>query len=431
MNSLKLRIFLASSLLLLTGFSFTGWALHNVNSNYSGQAEYDRLQSVIYMLLSAFEINEQDKIVIDDDQIREIRLLQPESGLIATVTSNNMLVWESTSKTNEDIVSFTNPLTDEWQFNRSSANSSLSYGYEWVNANDSISRFAITVTDSASPLLEQQQEFSSTLWRALSIIGIALMLLMFLFLWWGLSPLKKIRSELSQIKKGHAEELSEQFPDEIKPLTNSINRFITHERKQIARFRNSLADLAHSLKTPLAVIKANPALRDLPEIIAQVDQIDKIIHHQLSRAAASGRRMLAEPIQVKPVADKVIAALEKIYLEKNIKYHNRINVNFSLSINEDDLTEVLGVLLDNAAKYGASEISLSNNSESKLFIDDDGPGLTPDEFQKLIQRGIRGDTLESGAGIGLAIAVDIIEANSGHLIRLQKEQAGLRLALNF
>lgn len=431
MNSLKLRLLMACSLLLLSGLSFTGWTLHNINNNYNAQTEYDRLQSIVYMLLSAFEIDEQDRVEIDDDLIREIRLLQPESGLVAMITSDNSLVWESTSMTSADSHTHEMPLTDEWQFKRDNTKASLSYGYEWLNNTDSVSRYAISVRDSASPLLAQQQEFSRTLWRSLIMIGVALLLMMFLLLWWGLAPLKKIRTELSHIKQGQAEELSNQFPKEILPLTSSINRFISHERKQIARFRNSLADLAHSLKTPLAVIKADPDLNDQPQVIAQVDQLDKIIHHQLSRAAASGRRLLAEPIEVKPVADKVIAALQKVYADKSIEYHNHLTNDFRIAINSDDLTEVLGILLDNSSKYGASQITLSNHGANQMMIDDNGPGLVAEEFEKLIQRGIRGDTLESGSGIGLAIALDIIEANSGSLKRVNKQCSGLELALSF
>lgn len=431
MNSLKLRLLLACSLLLLSGLSFTGWTLHNINNNYNAQTEYDRLQSIVYMLLSAFEIDEQNSVVIDDDLIREIRLLQPESGLVAMITANDSLAWESTSMTSTDSYSHNLPLTDEWQFNRDNKQATLSYGYEWLNSDDSVSRYAISVKDSASPLLAQQQEFSRTLWRSLTVIGLALLLLMFLLLSWGLAPLKKIRSELSRIKQGKAEQLSDEFPKEILPLTNSINRFITHERKQISGFRNSLADLAHSLKTPLAVMKANPEVNDQPQVIAQVDQLDKIIHHQLSRAAVSGRRLLAKPIKVKPVATKVIAALQKVYADKEIEYHNQISNDFKIPINADDLTEVLGILLDNSCKYGASNITISNLGDKQMLIDDNGPGMNADEFETLIQRGIRGDTLESGSGIGLAIAVDIIEANSGSLTRVEKQGSGLELALSF
>lgn len=431
MNSLKLRLLLACSLLLLSGLSFTGWTLHNINNNYNAQTEYDRLQSIVYMLLSAFEVDEQDGVVIDDDQIREIRLLQPESGLVAIITSNNSTLWESTSTTSVDSSIDDPPLTDEWQFNRNNKIATLSYGYEWMNSSESVTRYAISVRDSASPLLTQQQEFSRTLWRSLTVIGLALLLLMFLLLWWGLAPLKKIRSELSQIKQGHEQELSNQFPVEILPLTNSINRFVNHERKQIARFRNSLADLAHSLKTPLAVIKADPEVNNHPQVVTQVDQLEKIIHHQLSRAAVSGRRLLAEPVHIKPVANKVIAALQKVYADKNIEYRNHINKDFKIPINTDDLTEVLGILLDNASRYGASQITLSNNDQGQLMIDDNGPGLSVEEFERLIQRGIRGDTLESGSGIGLAIALDIIEANSGSLKRGNKQSAGLELVVSF
>ena len=431
MNSLKLRLLLACSLLLLSGLSFTGWTLHNINNNYNAQTEYDRLQSMVYMLLSAFEVDEQDGVVIDDDQIREIRLLQPESGLVAIITSNNSTLWESTSTTSVDSSIDDPPLTDEWQFNRNNKIATLSYGYEWMNSSESVTRYAISVRDSASPLLTQQQEFSRTLWRSLTVIGLALLLLMFLLLWWGLAPLKKIRSELSQIKQGHEQELSNQFPVEILPLTNSINRFVNHERKQIARFRNSLADLAHSLKTPLAVIKADPEVNNHPQVVTQVDQLEKIIHHQLSRAAVSGRRLLAEPVHIKPVANKVIAALQKVYADKNIEYRNHINKDFKIPINTDDLTEVLGILLDNASRYGASQITLSNNDQGQLMIDDNGPGLSVEEFERLIQRGIRGDTLESGSGIGLAIALDIIEANSGSLKRGNKQSAGLELVVSF
>ena len=200
---------------------------------------------------------------------------------------------------------------------------------------------------------------------------------------WGLRPLRRAADEITRLEQGLQEQISGDYPTELKRLTENLNTLLTHERAQQKRYRDALADLAHSLKTPLALVRAalsearpEPNLsRNLDE---QIEHMDRIVAYHLQRAAASGRSGMVVAQPVLPAVERVLKALAKVYADKRIETAIAVDARLRFRGDEGDLTELLGNVLDNAFKWARSRVRVTASlSETRLTltVEDDGPGI--------------------------------------------------------
>jgi two-component system sensor histidine kinase PhoQ len=211
---------------------------------------------------------------------------------------------------------------------------------------------------------------------------------------------------------------------------------LRNERQQQTRYRNALDDLAHSFKTPLAVLTSENERADIPQDFRllqreQLGRMRQIVDYQLKRAAAAGGRRLGTPVAVRPVLEKLTAALGKVYAGKSIGYQVELPQACSMRMDEGDLLEVLGNLLDNASKWCRGIVRVSSAEDGQwhwLVIEDDGPGF-PDDGASLLQRGARADTRMEGQGIGLAVVSEIMGAYEGTVRILRSPLGGGRVML--
>jgi two-component system sensor histidine kinase PhoQ len=207
---------------------------------------------------------------------------------------------------------------------------------------------------------------------------------------------------------------------------------------QQTRYRDALGDLAHSLNTPLAVLRNFAEDTSLPPDMQQaldepVSRMQDITDYQLRRASAAGRRTLSEPVLIQPLVEKIMAALAKVYRDKSLHFDNIIDVRLRVRADEGDLSEVFGNLLDNACKWAVQSVRVSARMEEGAFIaeiDDDGPGF-PDPPHQLMERGVRADTRVPGQGIGLSTVAEIVRLNDGHIALLQSGLGGARVRLSW
>ena len=271
--------------------------------------------------------------------------------------------------------------------------------------------------------LKRRSSSIADLWGLLGIMVVLLLTTQMLVLRWGLQPLRKVSIELAAIESGQQESLKSAYPSELQLLADNINSLIAHEHKQQKRYRNGLADLAHSLKTPLAVLQGaihsddNETSRH-QAIQEQIDRIDNIIQYQLRRAATAGSSPGMGIIILRPLADRIVATVAKAYRNKQPDIAIQIDSNIGLRIDEGDLMELLGNLVDNAFKWCRQRIQLSANYQDNqvvIQVTDDGPGIQPNQIARILERGVRADQSTPGHGIGLAIVRDIVQVYGGEL----------------
>ncbi len=431
MNSLRARLLVAAAVILAAFGGLAGLILERAFQAGLTQAQQDKLQTLVYSLLGAASSDPSGELTIALEAVPDPRLRQPLSGLEAALFSEDAaIVWSSA-----DFLRLTPPSVPEvgeWRFERLHAPNAfaLSFGVRWIDAADDPRRYTVVVLEDAAAYDRQVTVFRRTLWLWLGTTLVALTLALLLLLRWGLAPLRELTRELRQVEAGQQPHIRGNYPVELKPLARDLNAMIVSERNHQTRYRNALGDLAHTLKTPLAVLRG---LTNEPGIAAahrqqlheQVDRMLDIVDHQLRRAAAAGTRTLTEPVALRALADKLLSAIVKVYATKQLRVDNRIAESLLLRADEGDLYDLLGNLLDNAAKYGKRQLGISaecENGQTLISVEDDGAGF-PDDAGKLLTRGARADTRQPGQGLGLAAVAEIVQAYGGTL-RLERSALG-------
>lgn len=248
----------------------------------------------------------------------------------------------------------------------------------------------------------------------------------------GLRPLTTLRSRISEIRRGGAQRIGDDFPSEILPLTRELDELLASRETQIRRAREHAADFAHGLKTPLQALAGDiKRLRDRGEV-ALADDIQSLsaimrrhVDHQLARARMAGR-----PVGRSEVADavtRIVGVLERTPKGSGIDWHMDIEAGAAARIEAEDLTELLGSVLDNATRYARERVEIlasRHGADIVIRIRDDGPGIPEDRIGDMLERGGRLDETSGGAGLGLAIARDIVAAAGGSMV-LANETPGL------
>ncbi|HSW13199.1 MAG TPA: ATP-binding protein [Solimonas sp.] len=429
-TSLRGRLLTASALVLTAFVALTAYALDQAFRSSLLQAEEEKLQGLVYALLGSAAPREDGELSIALDAVPDPRLRQPLSGLDAALfNEKGEAVWSSAA-----FLDLPQPaLADvgEWKFERLHTPDvfSLSFGLRWIDLSKDPRRYSIVVLESAQGYRTQLGIFRRTLWGWLGGTALALTAMLLFLQRWSLAPLMHLGHELQQIESGAQDEITGRYPDEIRPLTHDLNAMIVNERNQQTRYRNALGDLAHTLKTPLAVLagmshekRVDPELRE--QLQEQVTRMQRIVDHQLRRAAAAGTRTLSKPVRLRPLVEKICSALGKVYADKQPKFELQVSNSLKLRADQGDLYELLGNLLENAAKYGRGCVRIRSELDQQschFIIEDDGPGF-PEEPELLLERGVRADTQAPGQGIGLAAVAELIKAYEGRL-ELGRSQA--------
>ncbi len=409
------------------------------------QAEEDRLQLLIYSLLAAVDRNHAGlSITIADERLFESSLLTRNSGLYAMLYNNsNEQIWRSQST----LARFPNNFSiqsGEWQFNTPEFSGKpyfqLIFAIQWPNVNDKLERYNIVVWQEATEYFSQLERFRQTLWTWLIVTTLLLLIVMYFVMMWSLWPLKKVGLEVKAIEDRKQSGFEFSYPLEITPLTENLNILLSQEQHQRERYRNAMDDLAHSLKTPLAVLSGlsdtnKNGVVDLKTLREQVNRMNQIVSYQLQKATNVAGAKINKPVNMVQIITKIISALEKVYREKMVKVDSKLPVQIMIRMDESDCLEVVGNLLDNAFKYSAGRIvifaAMLNENEMELRIDDDGRGLEQEEVQQILSRGTRLDQSSEGQGIGLAVVADIVRAYNIDMNFERSEIGGLRVKLIF
>jgi len=381
----------------------------------------------VYQLLSASVVDETGQLIMPlPIHLPYPQLALPDSGLYAFVGSNgsDKLLWRSPSLLNRQTpLPFRLQVGEkhwtEVQMEDRKDYYLLGFGFQ-RSLKTGIYSFNFYLMTELAPLQKQVSLYRHRLWGGLTSAAILLLATQIWLLRWGLSPLRKVGMELNAIEAGERNHINGGYPREVKQLTDKINILLTQERARQTRYRNALADLAHSLKTPLAVLRSAV---DQPEILPdtvseQSTRMMRIVERQLQRAGAANAAATASPIAVYLVANRITASLSKVYRNKNVSVSNRINPELQFRCDEADLIEILGNLLDNAFKWCHTRVEILGSKEGHrltISIHDDGPGISAEHIEHILQRGGRADESTPGHGIGLSVVADIVEAYQGRL----------------
>lgn len=271
---------------------------------------------------------------------------------------------------------------------------------------------------------------------SLIALGLLLTIAMAIFIRLALRPFDHLGQGLKAIREGESHALAGAFPDEVQPVVDDLNRLVQFQQTAVGRAKQQAGDLAHGLKTPLTVLGAlarrvaEDGRNDIAQSIdGEVHQMRRQVDRVLARVRANAAPTLGgRTVAVKPVAAKVVHAFERLAEDKMLRWTIDIGSDARFPGAEDELTEILGNLLDNACKWARGQIRLSASVSERILdlcVDDDGPGLSAEQASR-IGRGQRWDETQPGTGLGLAIARDLAEAHRGSLIMLRSDMGGAR-----
>ena len=432
-TSIRARLLLGAALVLLAFLTGAGLAVQRANAESVRAAYFGRLQSTIYLLLAAAELDANGVLVMPP-QFAEPRLSLPGSGLYAGI--HNVLraeQWQSASTLGQQPPFQRSLQSGQWRNQTVQAAGglflSVSYAVTWKTAEREVP-LVLTVLEDRVAFDREVSAFTRTLWLWLGGAAALLLLVQLWLLRWCLAPLRHVASEIRRIEEGGQSRIEGRYPSEISSLTENLNALIVQERVRQTRQRDALSFLAHSLKTPLAVLRSALAEPDyLPAAVAQqVGRMDDIVQHQLGRAIAGGAARFAPPLPLVPIVERIRDALAKVYAEKALDFSIECPLELAWRIDEGDLFEMLGNLMDNAAKWARSRVGVQVWREAGrlcIRIEDDGPGFS--DTESVLRLHVRGDERVPGHGVGLAVVSELVASHQGELKLSRGAMGGARV----
>ncbi|MCS6204835.1 ATP-binding protein [Shewanella baltica] len=432
LNSLKARLVISALLFILVLLPLIGVALNDAFTEQVKSATKNELSAYVYSILAVTEV--ENKQISIPELVLENRFNLIQSGLYAIATTEDAsgkqtIVWHSQSFMGMvPPPHFTIPATGQSAFEQielaEQPHLIYSFSVSFASQNQNVP-VTIHIIKDEREFQQQIDQFNQQLWTWLLILMFVTLVFQLSWLVWTLRPLARFTQELHSVEQGKSMQLSSQYPTELQAVARQLNILLNTEQTQRKRYRNALADLAHSLKTPLAVIKSQADLSEASS--EQVSVISRIIGHQLKRAQTAAAASWHLGIRVDDVAAKLLRTLAKIYREPQINLSGEMADEAVFKGDEADLTEILGNVLDNACKAAKSTVKLTVTGDAYqllICIEDDGPGISEALQNQIFERGIRADSYHQGNGIGLAIVRDLVDSYNGRISVSRSETLG-------
>ena len=426
--------FWIAALLLIGGFALDRVLTRSIVDTFDNQ-----LSLILKGMIGASEIG-------PDGEVRFIRppadqrFIEPYSGLyfqisgVGADTFASRSLWDRRLRVTGTHVDLEPHLYDSNEFSTPGHNEPLRIAERDAILPGSDVRWRFQVAQSRETIDDQIRRLRQTLIWSFSALGLGLLILAALQTFYGLWPLRRVRREVASIRSGEKTRIGRDFPTEIRPLTEEINQLLAHSEAQAEEARRHAGNLAHALKTPLTVI-TNAATADSPDldntVIRESAAMRRQIDHHLARARAIGRRAAAQArAKVWDSAEAVQRAVDRLY--ENVTVDIAGDHEAEVRVERQDLDEMLGTLVENAAKYGGGRVFVTVEPKGKMVdieVEDDGPGIPEAARGELFKRGARLDTTgKPGTGLGLAIVRDVAEIYGGSIHLEESEDLGGLLA---
>ena len=438
MNSLAVRLFFSATVWIILTLLSAGLLLSDLNKQNNQEAFDDRLNLLVETLIGGSKVDSSDGITVVTS-IGDPRFSQPYSGWYWQINKGNKTLSRSRSMWDQVFTLDKRLIGGRTQFIDSVGNNkeqvieqkNLYIVEREISFPGITEPITFILSGDTFEYKENIKNFDNTLSAILIFLGAGLMIAVFLQVRFGLLPLNKIKDALFKIRNGDKKKLEAKYPLEVQPLAIEINDLLEHNEKIVERARTHVGNLAHVLKTPLAVI-TNEIDKENKLLSNQIVLMRKHIDRYLKKAhLESVGKNIKSKIAFLQFMNKMILIFQKLYPDKEIELQKEFK-EFFIYGSLEDMEELVGNLIENACKWGKEKVKIRfenrGNNEVKILIEDDGPGLNQEQKNKVFTRGFRVDEQTPGSGLGLNIVKDIVEIYKGE-IWLEKSSSleGLRV----
>jgi len=444
-RSLRARVVLWVSVALVVLFAVTIVGLDIAFRDSTDRARRELLEVQLLGLIALAEPDFGGELALPTDAI-DPQFEVANSGLYgALFDSGGRALWQSLSLIGRDFPVDDLPLAGEQRdFTLDVPGfpplEALLMGITWEFADGHTGAYTFAIAVSLETYNERQQAFRRNLIGWFLGITVTMLLVISGLLTFVLLPLRRLERQVREVEAGERVSLTGRYPTELVGLADNLNTLIDTERRRLARYRHTLDDLAHSLKTPLAAMrtllaeqKSRPQEQRHEALERELERMDQRVSYQLRRARASGATGLGtEPVPVAPVVDDLKQTLDKVYRDKRVSCTLDVAAGAVFRGDPGDLTEILGNLMDNAYKYCRGRVRVTAQSTPErlvITVGDDGRGISAAEAATLFQRGQRADESVPGQGIGLAVVRETVELYRGALDVGRSELGGAELRI--
>lgn len=422
-------------LLLAGGFALDRTLTNLVENNFDEQLDY-----MLTAMIASAEIGPDGEVYFNRP-LGDQRFLEPNSGLYWQISGKghddfpSRSLWDRSLAVRADHIDDGIHIYDSGQF----GNEPLRMAERSVILPGSETQWWFAVAASRQEIDFQIARIRSILVWSFAILGLGLFAMAVLQSWIGLGPLRRVRAAIQDLRASGASRIDEPLPLEVQPLVEEVNALLAHTDQQAEEARTHAGNLAHALKTPLTVV-TNAATARAPDlsdtVIREARTMQRHVEHHLARARAVGRRAVGHSrTNVCESAEAVRRAVERLYPEARIDVAGSRRA--MVGIERQDLDEILGNLIENAAKYGGGSVFATIDAEPGtpqcvIWVEDDGMGIPVAEHTRIFDRGARLDTGKPGTGLGLAIVRDVAQIYGGDVALGESEDLGgllVRLSL--
>lgn len=450
-KSLAGRLLWLSGLWTILALSAGGLILSAVFKDSVEQGFNNRLEQTLIAMVGATEVA-NDGLLDFTKPLADQQFLEPYSGRYWQISSADQTALRSRSLWDFEIPSRLNtPALSSLMYDiKGPDNQTIRIFAQDITLADDERVYRYIVAGDLAELNAQIDRFDRILLWSLGAMGLGLLTAMILQVTVGLKPLGRVKRALAAIRSGKEDRLSTDYPPEMMPLVDEVNAVLDYNKDLVERARTQVGNLAHALKTPLSVMTNECGEGDhagLAKVVdKQTSEIRRHVEHYLSHARIMGRsNILGVQTHVRPVVEGITRTIAKIYPDKPLSFAINIDEKVYIQIDRQDLDEILGNLIDNAAIWTTDRISILakvNSAKSKdkdnskgntkpmicLEISDNGPGVSDEELKLIVKRGKRLDETKPGSGLGLSIVKDIVEMSGGQFSVSHATEGGLKVS---
>lgn len=421
MRSLETRLIAVSLLWTVLALGAAAFALSSLYREHVESEHADQIGGYLDELAAAVEVSESGELILARN-LSDPLFQRPYSGLYWEVvvegksTLRSRSLWEESLGVPAEAASSDDPFRI-----RGPEGQSLSAWTRTIRYPNFAPPLVMHVAADGARIARMTASFTRTLAVSLALLALGLTAIVVAQVHFGLAPLRRLGHTVTRLREGQVDKVEGEYPSEVRPLVEDLNAVLHENRELLSRARAQAGNLAHALKTPLAVIRnAMGGLAQTPvagAVGAEVERMHQAIERHLVRARAGAAAMRGRHARVRDALDEVVRVVLQIHGER-VAIESVCDADARFPGDAADLQEILGNLLDNAAKWARVNVRVtvaSSARQLRMVVEDDGPGIPPERRAEAVQRGVRLDTSRPGSGLGLQIVDELCQVYGGTL----------------